>query len=528
MKTRITILLFILIAGRIFGQSPWLDKSFNFTGVFCDSLKFHSLSANSINLQTNGSIVLAGANGSFITGITDFGVTRISSSGVVDTSFGTKGLATISLGTGISVAYASALQTDGKIVVIGCSYNGADFDFGILRLNIDGTPDSLFDLDGKVESNLSMYDDIPTCLVIQSDGKIVVAGYTTDGTHTGRTLARYLTNGSLDTSFNGTGKVISNFLNLYEKPSAIALNNLGQIILAGGTATTVPYGEVQLLRYNSNGTLDLSFGNMGEVSTNIGSYDDAASSIIIQPDNKIVIAGSGDDDKGGMSPAFYQYIFARYLPNGDLDTTFSQDGIQLLSVGNQNNFANAIALDANGKILAAGYSTNCCQFDYDYSLMRLTSSGELDSTFGDFGTLSHPILTGDDLGNSMLIQPDGKILVAGVSFDVNVASISVARYFPELPVGLQSLNLGNNNLLIYPNPITDKLNIQFTLQSDEIILLEIFDLTGKLVHQFSEITKGKSGLNKQTLNIPSSLSKGNYILRLITNENATNKKIIIN
>ncbi len=528
MKSLFTFVICFLLSSTIYCQSPWLDNSFNGNGIVIDSVKNHSLSTNSMNLQSNGDLILAGANGSLITGITNFGITRLNSFGLIDTTFGTSGRVSISMGTGTSLAYTSELQTDGKIVVAGTSYNGNDFDYALVRLNIDGSIDTLFDFDGKVITSLSVNDDLPTCIAIQPDGKIIVAGYTTDGSHTGTSMARYLTDGSLDTTFNGTGIVLSNYLSLYEKPASIALNQFGQIILAGGKTTVGSIGEIQLLRYNSNGSIDLSFGILGEVNTDIGTEDDAASAIVIQPDNKIVIAGSGDNFSPITNITAYDFIFARYLPNGDLDTTFGVGGKQAIAIGNYNDIATSIALDSNLNIVSAGYSNNSSNFqDYDFALVRLTADGNLDSSFAYNGKLTTPILAADDLSYCSLIQPDGKIISAGSTQNVGRYDLAVVRYLPSLAVGLNDFSVDNKNILVYPNPISDRTTINFILKENEKISINLIDMSGNIVHQFMSFYMAKSGMNHQELIIPSSISKGNYILRLTTAEGNANVKVLI-
>lgn len=528
MQKIITLLIIFFFSETSLLRAQWFDNTFDTDGIVTHQYAPQGSSAYTMSLQHDGKIVLAG---SATTGINAaFSIARFNTDGSADTTFGSAGSVITQLGTGSSIAYASVIQPDGKIILTGWCNNGNDFDFGLVRYNTDGTPDTSFDSDGILISTLTSYDDLPTCIALQPDGKIIVGGYTTNGLQLGTTIARYLTDGNLDTTFNGTGVVLTNFLSTYEKPYSIALQTDDKIVLAGGTATNLLYGQILVLRYNSDGTADTTFGTAGRVTTDINAFDDEARAVIVQPDGKIIVTGCGIYPQATF--AFGDFIFARYLTDGTLDSTFANNGKKSLPVGNYTDYANSMVLDSNNNIIAAGYSDfgtgTSSGYNFDFALVRLTPTGVLDVTFANNGILAHPIGPDDEIVYKTLIQPDSKILAAGVSRINNFFHFAVVRYLPELNVGINDFNHEDNSVLVYPNPIHDKTVIKYSLKRDEKISFELLNLNGKRAHFFENNYEGSVGENSETLFFPASLARGTYILRVISQQGNASIKIILN
>ena len=250
--------------------------------------------------------------------------------GDLDPTFGTGGMLMTDINRSTDIANAVAVQADGKLVVVGTTYKQNDYsdeDFVVARYNTDGTLDNSFGSRGRVRTDFPGLAAVPSSVVIQPDGKIVVAGgafplFTFAGNFE---VVRYNRNGSLDTSFGNGGIVTTNF------PQGsyafdVALQPDGKIIAAGTVFVNFIIGESSdtdfaLARYNPDGTPDATFGNGGQVSTDFVGFEDDAFSVLIQPDGKIVAVGSAND------PAtFYDFAAARYLSNGTIDTTFGVAG----------------------------------------------------------------------------------------------------------------------------------------------------------------------------------------------------------
>jgi uncharacterized delta-60 repeat protein len=200
------------------------------------------------------------------------------------------GKVTTAIGSGIDIAYSVAIQTDGKIVAAGFSRSGgSNDDFALVRYNTNGTLDTTFDSDGKVTTAIGSGADIAQSVAIQTDGKIVAAGYSNNGSNVDFALVRYNTDGTLDTSFDSDGKVTTDIASDNDFAYSVALQSDGKIVVAGHSDNG-SNEDFALVRYNTDGTLDTSFDSDGKVTTGIGSEDDAFS-VAIQSDGKIVVAG---------------------------------------------------------------------------------------------------------------------------------------------------------------------------------------------------------------------------------------------
>ena len=340
--------------------------------------------------------------------------------GDLDPTFGTGGMVTTDIARSTDIANAVAVQVDGKLVVVGQTYKNNDFsdeDFVVTRYNTDGTLDNTFGVRGRVKTDFPGLAAVPSSVVIQPDGKILVAGgafplFTFAGNFE---LVRYNPNGSLDTSFGSGGIVTTNFP---EGSYAfdVALQSDGKIIAAGTVFVDFIIGEASdtdfaLARYNPDGTPDTTFGSGGQVSTDFVGMEDDAFSILIQPDGKIVAVGSANS-----SATFYDFAAARYLSNGTIDTTFGVSGKVQTDFGDQNfDRARSAALQPDGKIVAAGFAISHGGGVQNFAVARYTSNGVLDTTFNRVGK------TQIDFGNccqsatKVLLQSDGKIITVGGS-----------------------------------------------------------------------------------------------------------------
>src|SRR5437773_151193 len=224
--------------------------------------------------------------------------------GDLDPTFGTGGMVMTDLSRSTDIANAVAVQSDGKLVVVGQTYQNNDYsdeDFAVARYNTDGTLDRTFGARGKVRTDFPGMAAVPSSVVIQPDGKIVVAGgafplFTFAGDFK---VVRYNPNGSLDTSF-GSGGIVTTFFPQGSYAFAVALQPDGKIIAAGTHFVDFNPGDMSdtdfaLARYNPDGSLDSTFGNGGTVTTDFFGTEDDVFSVLIQPDGKIVAGGSAND-----------------------------------------------------------------------------------------------------------------------------------------------------------------------------------------------------------------------------------------
>jgi uncharacterized delta-60 repeat protein len=358
----------------------------------------------SMVVQPDGKILVAGFswNGSDY----DFSLIRLNADGTLDTTFDNDGKRTVPVGSIVDASHSVTLQPDGKILVAGYSTNGTTNDFSLIRLNADGSLDTSFDGDGKLIVPVGSSDDGGYSVTVQPDGKIVVAGFSSNGTNSDFSLIRLNVNGSLDTTFDGDGKLIVPVGSSNDYGRSVTVQPDGKILVAG-YSTNGTNTDFSLIRLNADGSLDTSFDGDGKLIVPVGSSDDDGFSVTVQPDGKILVAGYSYNGTG--------YDFSLILLNADgtLDTTLDSDGKLIMPVGTGGDFGSSATVQPDGKILVAGYSYNGT--NYDFSLIRLNADGTLDTTFDNDGKLIVPVGSSDDYGSSVTVQPDGKILVAGRS-----------------------------------------------------------------------------------------------------------------
>jgi uncharacterized delta-60 repeat protein len=406
-----------------------LDGSFGDEGRVRDQFA-PFFQVGGMTLQADGKIVVvgysmaeAGSTGS------DFMLARYNPDGTPDTSFDDDGWLTRDFGadeTGLSVA----VQADGMLVVAGYSFSelmGTGNDFALARFNTDGSVDTEFGTSGLVTTDFGLgFNELAVSVVVQPDGNIVAAGEIFDGNDGDFALARYDSNGVLDVSFGEGGLVTTDFgSDSNEHAASMTLTAGGKIVVAGDSSAGGIDADFALARYNSDGSLDEDFGEGGKVLTDIDGTHNFANSVAVHPDGKIALAGYTRQD----------FAVARYNENGSLDTGFSGDGTVMTDFEGELDQASSVVFQADGKIVAAGTAFTGF-INIDFALARYSVSGELDSSFDDDGRVitEFPVsfISLQDSGRQVAVQPDGKIIVAGTSLDLFIAdAIALARYNPD-------------------------------------------------------------------------------------------------
>jgi uncharacterized delta-60 repeat protein len=424
-----------------------LDPAFGSGGKVVTDFSNRSNGANAIALQSDGKILVAGSVLS-AQGPPDIAVARYNTDGSLDASFGTGGRVTTDFIGQTDVASAIVVQPDGTILVAGTANMGSatQFDFALVRYNSNGTLDSTFGTGGKVTTDFNGGLDQATSIGLQTNGKIVLAGFATAGdAHTA--LARYNTNGTLDTSFGdlSTGKVVTNINNTRDFANALAIQSDGKIVVGGSTLVPM-FGFIMfsMARYTSGGSLDATFGSGGKVTTQVvfgDGEDDAIFALAIQIDGRIIAAGQAN---------FAQdFGMVRYLANGALDTSFGTNGIVTTDFGGTTDRALGMALQVDGKIVLAGAANLTTGSTGDFGLARYNPSGSLDSTFGTGGKVVTDFGGNVENGRGIVIQSDNKIVVAGSTATVAQADFALARYL----VTVQASDVSGRVLDTNGNPV---------------------------------------------------------------------------
>jgi len=347
-----------------------------------------------------------------------------SQTGSLDNSFGGTGRVVLPIGNFDDRAEAIAIQTDGKIIVVGQTGLSAsnpslfgDHNFSVCRLNSDGTLDNTFDGDGKVLIPTGDFAGLGTSLAIQADGKILVAGrgfY--NATAEDFTIARLNTDGSLDNSFDGDGIAAIPIGFTDDVCYSVALQTDGKIVLAGQSysddVSFFGYG-FSVVRLNTNGSLDNSFDNDGKKFIKVSnSLNSAAFDVALQGDGKIVLAGVSRND---ASPSIWYTTVVRLLPDGSFDTGFDSDGqVTLITAGRSECYA--VFIQPDEKILLAGMERDPSTFIGGFSIIRLMPNGLPDNSFGSNGKVIVFLGQETDRAHDIVVQPNGKIVVVG-SYD---------------------------------------------------------------------------------------------------------------
>lgn len=340
--------------------------------------------------------------------------------GSLDLSFNGTGQRTTDFVVGDDYGNAVAVQADGRIVVVGFATIGTDTDFAVARYNSDGTPDTTFNATGKVLTDIAGNGDSALGVAIQGDGKIVVAGLANDGAFNNFAVVRYNANGTLDTTFNGTGKVTTPFGTNFSIATSVVVQGDGKIVLAGYTLNALDF-DFAVARYNANGSLDTTFNGSGKLLLAVPGTDDLINSMALQADGKIVLAGYSSDNAGTTD-----CVVARLNTNGTLDTTFNGTGKVTTSLSSADETFTSVAVQSDGMIVAAGKASN--GVDYDFAVVRYTAAGALDTTFNGTGKVITAFGAGDDSISGVALQTDGKIVVAGTSLGGGGITFAVARY----------------------------------------------------------------------------------------------------
>lgn len=497
--------LLSLSLNLLHAQSGALDPTFGSGGKTIISTSIGYDAGYGLAIQPDGKIVVSGEsqNGT-VEGDYDVLLTRFNSDGTLDAGFGNGGIIVKPIGGGWDLSGSVLIQPDGKIVVAGGAWNGTKYQFIALRYHTNGTLDNSFGNGGLAKFGVGGVQDNAWGSVLQPDGKIILTGPTHNGSNYDFGMARLNANGTLDAGFGNGGKVITTLSGGDDYSWSVALQQDGRILL-GGRSPVSGVSNFALARYTATGTLDNTFGNGGIVRKSFGGASSSGRLVVLQPDGKILLGGTtsfaGTDDFGVM----------RFHPDGSLDETFGVGGMVVIPVGTGEDVLWGLLLEPNnGKIILAGYGVSPAT-GYDFALVRLRSNGFPDSTFGVNGIALLPIGSGNDFGNNVALQSDGKIVMSGaaVSSQYDLALARVQNTITGVEDPMEEAAVG---LTCFPDPFDVSTQIRFDLRKGGQVRLTVHDLQGRVVEDLVDERLG-AGSYEVTFEARG-LIAGVYVVRL--------------
>ncbi|MGL2962545.1 T9SS type A sorting domain-containing protein [Flavobacterium sp. RSB2_4_14] len=484
MKSYFLLVLLLCIKG--FSQAGTVDSSFATNGIVLTNYSPAIFIPDASVIQQDGNVVLMGGYEFVSSGIYRIGMSRHKTDGSIDTNFGTNGFVILNVNN-FTFGESITLQPDGRIVVAGYIQTSAtSVNLLVIRFNTNGSLDTTFGNSGIVLVNNNMH---AKSVKIQSDNKIVVGGYCGNAF----AVARLNSDGSIDEDFGFNGLVTTTVvLNSYQAQiNALNIQGDGKIVVSGFAYLNPVNLAFCTIRYDINGNIDTGFGINGKVLTNLNSsVSDMISAQAIQQDGKIVVTGAAD---GAM-------IIARYETNGSLDTTFGTNGVVSTTFGNSS-FSYSLLIQPDNKIVVVG---NIPLPTSRFFIARYTDLGELDTTFNNNGYNLLSIGENNNFFNSVLLQQDGKLIATGWTQIGNDAYAVIVRFNS----GLLNINEieSKEKVKIYPNPAS---GVVFFDNSESMYeKVSVYNYLGQEVVKPFDCAQGDNA----SFDL-SNLSKGVYLLK---------------
>lgn len=503
-KYYLTLISFFFLS--ILMKAQTLDTTFGTNGkVFTSFGAFNSI-FHALTMQTDGKIYAVGAKEGLFSETNGLFIAKYNSDGSLDTTYNGTGKIEVGYGFSYEFCYTAVIQPDNKLIVAGSS-NG---DFAIARLNSDGTYDTSFSADGKLNLSFGVGNGSKIRkILLQPDGKIIAIGEAYGGSNFDYGVARFNSDGSLDTSFGLGGKtnipvgVANDFGN-----DAI-LQPDGKIIVIGSSKNNTGNDFFSMLRLNTDGSIDTTFGTSGKVMYRINTSECVANALTLQIDGKIIVTGNSDGD----------FAVLRYNTNGTLDATFAGIGHVVTDFGNSQDKIFAVSVQADGKIITAGNAYEIgFPASWQFAIARYATNGMLDTTFDTDGKMTVQMTNYESGIKDMIIQPDGKLLFGGYTSIAIGSNLNFGLLrLDNTALSINETNFGINKISLYPNPTDSEINIESP--NFELNTVKISNSLGQILHEKTRHS------NNVTINLSHYLS-GTYFLIINENEKTKTYKII--
>ncbi|MBE2279714.1 MAG: T9SS type A sorting domain-containing protein [Ignavibacteriaceae bacterium] len=415
-----------------------LDAGFGTSGKVMMDFGFNKNVANGISVNSSGAFVLGGFTSTLTAVDEDFAIAKFigtvglpvtppsNGDGTLDTSFGNGGKVTTKLSTGTDFVMATKILDNGKVLAAGYSAKNGKDEFSLVKYNADGSFDIAFGDSGKVFTAVGTISDIATCMVVQPDDKILLGGYSTQpGSTTRIGIVRYNSNGTLDNTF-GTGGIVTTQIGTpFSEITKIGIQSDGKIVASGYSSSANNVNKTTVVRYNPNGTLDNTFGTGGIVITDVSnilfSLDAESSSRGLKVlDNGKIVCGVNYIIPGGQ----IRTGVVRYHSDGSLDNSFNGNGISSTNFG-VTTYNYSLDVQPDGKIVTIGEHYEAG--DLSFAVSRHNSDGTLDQSFGTDGKVITGFGSLNSVGRDVVIL-DEKILAAGFAMGKTGTNFATVRY----------------------------------------------------------------------------------------------------
>lgn len=501
------------------------DATFGANGEVTSLVGDTSLEFSAIAFQSDGKLVTYGPTNPNSGWVNNYKLARYNTDGSLDTTFGNAGFQNVIScfrAYYLSIPSKSQLkiQPDGKILIARMIDTNPHpninyFDIVVNRYNTNGTLDTTFGTNGEVVRNYSD-TDMASFIEIQPDNKILIAGYS----DLNIMVFRLNSNGSLDQSFGTNGTVLesfkpfdwSNYIFSHNYINSLKLQSDGKIVLGGDSVPNSGSNpDVGLMRLNSDGTLDTTFGVGGRFFYESGK-DDYFNSMVLTAENKIVVFFN--------TSVFYSStviptakIF-RLTATGQIDTSFGVDGFST-PILNANLSSNLdafidVAVDANQKYVFIGYSGSAIGSPLTKYIGRYNSDITIDKAFNHNG---YKLISPQNL-STVSIQDDEKIIYGG-------------NNMTRLLFGtLSNDEFHKNEFSIAPNPFLNIITLNFNLNTPEVLSADLYDSNGRNIKNILHESSFSFGINSIQLNMPENLSKGVYFLNITKGTTVSTIKIV--
>lgn len=506
--TLIALIIFCLCSNVKVNAGVNPDLSFGTDGNVITDLFGHDDVVYDMATQSDGKIVVTGY--SIVQSHREFMVIRYLPTGIIDSTFGDNGKATVDVGVANSTARALAIQSDDKIVVAGYYDNNFYNDAAVTRFNADGSVDSTFGNAGVVKMVLSNQFDEFQDVIVQSDDNIVLTGKTTQNGTEDFLLIRLQPDGSPDPFFGINGQVTTDFGGNNDCIHSLIIQPDRKIVVSGSSSIGSSYFVVA--RYLTDGTLDPSFGTLGKLQVLSGNRLDNCYGMTLQNDTSIVMVGTHH------SGSIDNYMVVRLTRNGALDNSFGLNGVVLLQASLQTDQLNDVVITKEGNILIAGSSSGVSSM-----LLQLTSSGNPDPDFGISGFFQIGNTGTQSALNTLIVLEDSSVVAAGFNNNGTDFDFLLTKAVIRSTTGVEE-NAGYDlGVEIFPNPVINDFIIELPESNGRPIAISIFNEEGKLFLE-KKIMEATEKLN---MTLPGEIATGVYFVRVIRGTGKSVKRIVI-